>query len=321
MADTAKNAKRVAVVFPGQGSQSVGMMNELAEQFSEVQAAFDEASAALGFDLWEVTQDETRLNKTEYTQPALLTASIAIWRILQDKLSAKDAAPMYLAGHSLGEYSALVAAGVLSLGDAAKLVHERGRLMSEAVSGMDTQMAAVLGLEDEQVASLCEEASQNAGIVNPANFNSPGQVVVAGTQVGVAAVLGAVEALGKKAVPLKVSVPSHCELMNPASDALAALLGETNFNEPQIAVIQNRHAKVHSDLAEIKTALIEQLSMPVQWAKTMQKMAACDVELIIECGPGNVLSNLAKRQAEPIAALPSDKLARLEKLEAALSEE
>ncbi len=308
-------AKRLAVVFPGQGSQTVGMMNELAENFESVRQAFDEASSALGFDLWEVTQDESRLNKTEYTQPALLVSSVAIWQIIEPMLAKQSLKPLYLAGHSLGEYSALVASGVLSLGDAAKLVHERGKLMTDAVQGMDTQMAAVLGLEDEQVASLCEEVSGSAGVVNAANFNSPGQVVVAGTAVGVAGVLSAVEALGKKAVPLKVSVPSHCELMNPASDALAELLGKTQFHTAKIAVIQNRHAKVHTDVADIKLALTEQLSMPVQWSKTMQKLADQEVELIIECGPGNVLSNLAKRQATPITALPTDKLARLEKLE------
>lgn len=308
-------AKRVAVIFPGQGSQTVGMMDELAERFDSVKATFDEASDALGFDLWEVTHDENRLNKTEFTQPALLTASVAIWRIVEPMLARQDIAPLYLAGHSLGEYSALVAGGVLSLADAVKLVHERGKLMTEAVSGMDTQMAAVLGLDDEQVVSLCENASENAGIVNPANFNSPAQVVIAGTEVGVSHVLSAVENLGKKAVPLKVSVPSHCQLMNPASEALAKLLDETDFATAQIPVIQNRHAEVHKSLSEIKTALTEQLSMPVQWAKTMQKLAEKQIDLVIECGPGNVLSNLAKRQETPIVALPTDKLARLEKLE------
>lgn len=313
--DNLNIAKRLAVVFPGQGSQTVGMMNELAESFESVRKTFDEASAALGFDLWEVTQDESRLNKTEYTQPALLVSSVAIWQIIEPMLAKQSLKPLYLAGHSLGEYSALVASGVLSLGDAAKLVHERGKLMTAAVKGMDTQMAAVLGLEDEQVASLCEEVSSSTGVVNAANFNSPGQVVVAGTAVGVAGVLSAVEGLGKKAVPLKVSVPSHCQLMNPASDALAELLNATQFNEAKIAVIQNRHAKVHTDIADIKLALTEQLSMPVQWSKTMQKLADQEIELVIECGPGNVLSNLAKRQATPITALPTDKLARLEKLE------
>lgn len=307
--------KRIAVVFPGQGSQSVGMMNELADHFDEIKDAFNEASLALGFDLWEITQDETKLNLTEYTQPALLTACVAIWRVIEKKLIAQNLKPIYLAGHSLGEYSALVASDVLSLSDAVKLVHERGKLMTKAVVGMDTKMAAVLGLDDEQVLSLCEEVSNGIGIVNAANFNSPGQVVVAGTSLGVSGVISAVEALGKKAVPLKVSVPSHCELMNPASDALADLLNNTKFNQAKISIIQNRHAKAHSEIAEIKQSLIEQLSMPVQWSKTMQKFADQDIELVIECGPGNVLSNLAKRQATPISALPTDKLVRIEKLE------
>lgn len=307
--------KRVAVIFPGQGSQTIGMMDELAEHFDIIKTVFDEASQALGVDLWEITHDEARLHKTEFTQPALLTASVAIWQIVKDKLSKLGVTPLYLAGHSLGEYSALVAGGVLTLTDAVRLVHERGKLMTQAVAGMDTQMAAVLGLDDEQVTSLCENAKDNAGIVNPANFNSPGQVVVAGTEVGVAHVLAAVEALGKKTVPLKVSVPSHCELMNPASTALTALLDKTEFHAAQIPVIQNRHAEVHKSINDIKVALTEQLSMPVQWAKTMQKLADKQIDLVIECGPGNVLSNLAKRQETPIAALPTDKLARLEKLE------
>ncbi|MCL1624058.1 ACP S-malonyltransferase [Moraxella sp. Tifton1] len=313
---TQSNAlKRVAIVFPGQGSQTVGMMNELAEHFAVVKDVFDEASAALGFDLWAVTQDEDRLHQTKYTQPALLASSIAIWHIVFDKLKSQGIEPVCLAGHSLGEYSALVASGVLSLSDAVKLVHERGKYMSDAVLGIETQMAAVLGLEDEQVVSLCEDATASVGIANAANFNSPGQVVVAGTEIGVSHVLSAVEGLGKKAVPLKVSVPSHCALMNPATDKLAALLNQTTFEMAQIPVIQNRHAAIHETIDDIKAALIEQLSMPVQWAKTMQKLVDKHIDVIIECGPGNVLSNIAKRQAEPISALPSDKLVRLEKLE------
>lgn len=307
--------KRIAVVFPGQGSQTVGMMDELAEHFDVVKATFDEASSALGFDLWEISRDETRLHQTQYTQPALLTASVAIWHIISPILARQGLKPAYLAGHSLGEYSALVASGVMSLSDAVCLVHERGKLMTNAVLGMDTQMAAVLGLDDEQVASLCEDAKDNVGIVNPANFNSPGQVVIAGTAVGVSHVLSAVETLGKKCVPLKVSVPSHCELMKPAQDALATLLEETSFAQAQIPVIQNRHAEVHKSLSDIKSALAEQLSEPVLWSKTMQKLADQHINLVIECGPGNVLSNLAKRQETPITALPTDKLARLEKLE------
>lgn len=309
-------AKRVAVVFPGQGSQTVGMMNELAEKYQEIRATFDVASQALGFDLWEVTQDESRLHQTQYTQPALLTASVAIWRVLSGILAEKNMSPVYLAGHSLGEYSALVASGVLSLEDAACLVHERGKLMTAAVADIETQMAAVLGVDDDVVADLCQQAkAQTNASVNPANFNSPGQVVIAGEQTGVSAVLALVSELGKKAMPLKVSVPSHCELMKPASDALADLLAKTQFLPAQIEVVQNRHAAVHQATDEIKTALTEQLSMPVQWAKTMNVLADAEVELVIECGPGNVLSNLAKRQATPIAAMPTDSIARLESLE------
>lgn len=309
-------AKRVAVVFPGQGSQTVGMINELAEKYQEIRATFDVASQALGFDLWEVTQDESRLHQTQYTQPALLTASVAIWRVLSGILAKKNMSPVYLAGHSLGEYSALVASGVLSLEDAVRLVHERGKLMTAAVADIETQMAAVLGVDDDVVADLCQQAkAQTNASVNPANFNSPGQVVIAGEQTGVSAVLGLVSELGKKAMPLKVSVPSHCELMKPASDALADLLAKTQFLPAQIEVVQNRHAAVHQATDEIKTALTEQLSMPVQWAKTMNVLADAGVELVIECGPGNVLTNLAKRQASPIAAMPTDSIARIESLE------
>ena len=312
---------RLAVVFPGQGSQSIGMLDELAGYDDVITQTFSEASAAVGFDLWEITHDDHKLNETQYTQPVLLTASIAIWRVLEPMLEQAGVTPSYLAGHSLGEYSALVAAGVMSLADAVVLVHERGKLMTDAVAGMDTQMAAVLGLDDEQVASLCEDATENAGIVNPANFNSPGQVVIAGTQVGVTHVLAAVEALGKKVVPLKVSVPSHCELMKPAQDKLAELLADTPFEQAQIPVIQNRHAQTSKAVSEVKTALTEQLSMPVQWAKTMQALAEKHIDVVIECGPGNVLSNLAKRQATAITALPSDKVARLEKITAVLAGE
>lgn len=309
-------AKRVAVVFPGQGSQTVGMMNELAEKYQEIRATFDVASQALGFDLWEVTQDESRLHQTQYTQPALLTASVAIWRVLSGILAEKNMSPVYLAGHSLGEYSALVASGVLSLEDAVRLVHERGKLMTAAVADIETQMAAVLGVDDDVVADLCQQAkAQTNASVNPANFNSPGQVVIAGDKTGVSAVVAVVGELGKKAMPLKVSVPSHCELMKPASDALADLLAKTQFLPAQIEVVQNRHAAVHQATDEIKTALTEQLSMPVQWAKTMNVLADAEVELVIECGPGNVLTNLAKRQATPIAAMPTDSIARLESLE------
>lgn len=304
---------RVAVIFPGQGSQAVAMLSELSEDYPQIKATFDEASQALGEDLWEICQDEARLNQTEYTQPALLAASIALWRILESKL---EKAPCYLAGHSLGEYSALCAAGVISFPDAIRLVHKRGQLMQEAVAGVDTAMAAVLGLEDSRVETLCEQATEHVdgAIVNAANFNSPGQVVVSGNEAGVNAVIDKVQNTGKKAIPLKVSVPSHCALMQPATAALAELLATIKFEPPAIPVIQNRHARAESNIQAIKQALTEQLSEPVLWSKTMQSLADKQIDVLIECGSGNVLSNLAKRQADPIASYPVDKPARLDKL-------
>ncbi|WP_289050469.1 ACP S-malonyltransferase [Psychrobacter faecalis] len=313
-----KQPTRIAVLFPGQGSQVVGMLSELAETYPEIRDTFTEASTALGEDLWAICQDEDKLNQTQYTQPALLTASIAIWRILQQKIEDK---PCYLAGHSLGEYSALCAAGVISLADAVKLVHKRGQLMQEAVAGVDTAMAAVLGLEDHRVENLCEQATEHVddAIVGAANFNSPGQVVVSGNAAGVNAVIDKVQNTGKKAIPLKVSVPSHCALMEPATNALADELAAIQFDQATIPVIQNRHARVESNAVAIKQALTEQLSEPVLWSKTMQELADKQINILIECGSGNVLSNLAKRQAHPIVSYPTDKPARLDKLMEVLS--
>lgn len=315
--DTALPPTRIAVLFPGQGSQALGMTNELAELYPQIKETFAEASTALGEDLWAICQDEERLNQTQYTQPALLAASIAIWRVLQDKITTT---PCYFAGHSLGEYSALCASGVLSLADAIQLVHKRGQLMQQAVEGIDTAMAAVLGLEDQRVETLCEQATEHVdgAIVGAANFNSPGQVVVSGNAVGVDAVVDKVQNTGKKAILLKVSVPSHCALMQPASQALAEALAAIDFDQATIPVIQNRHAHVETSILGIKKALTEQLSEPVLWSKTMQELADKQINVLIECGSGNVLSNLAKRQAQPIASYPTDKPARLDKLMEAL---
>ena len=308
-----KQPARMAVIFPGQGSQVVGMTSELADIYPEIRETFTEASDALGEDLWAICQDEEKLNQTQYTQPALLTASMAIWRILQQKITT---APCYLAGHSLGEYSALCAAEVISLADAVTLVHKRGQLMQEAVVGVDTAMAAVLGLEDQRVENLCEQATEHVddAIVGAANFNSPGQVVISGNAAGVNAVIDKVQNTGKKSIPLKVSVPSHCALMAPASDALAEILAGIKFDQATIPVIQNRHARVETSAAGIKQALTEQLSQPVLWSQTMQELADKQINVLIECGSGNVLSNLAKRQAQPITSYPTDKPARLDKL-------
>lgn len=309
---------RLAMMFPGQGSQALGMMSELradADYRNVIEQTFEQASDALSLDMWALVQED-RLNDTEFTQPAILTASTAVWRVLKDVL---PAAPSYLAGHSLGEYSALVAADVIHFEDALKLVRERGRLMREAVAGMDTQMAAILGLEDEQVIALCDHVSTK-DTVNPANFNSPGQVVVAGTTSAVQTVMAEAQALGAKCVPLKVSVPSHCALMHPASEKLAVLVHDTPFANPKIAVIQNVNAKISNEIADIKNALIAQLSMPVQWSATMQSLADKKIDVLIECGYGNVLSNLAKRQNVPLPAFSTEKPEKITKLLEKLNE-
>lgn len=312
--------RRIAVVFPGQGSQTVGMLNELSEVYPIVKQTFVEASEALGFDLWEICQDEVLLAKTENTQPALLTASIAIWRILKAHI---DIEPLYFAGHSLGEYSALCAAGSISLTDAVKLVHARGKFMQQAVVGLDTKMAAVLGLENSQVVSICEQVESNNddAIVSVANFNSPGQVVVAGNAKGIEVLSQHIQCMGKKMVPLKVSVPSHCKLMQPASEALAAILAKSDFKIPTVPVLQNFNADEEKTVGAIKIALTEQLSHPVLWTQTMQKLAGKHINMMIECGAGTVLSNLAKRQETPIPSYPTDKPDRITKLVDKLLEE
>lgn len=312
--------RRIAVVFPGQGSQTVGMLNELSEAYPVVKQTFSEASKALGFDLWAVCQDEEQLSKTENTQPALLAASMAIWRILQQNI---DFEPLFLAGHSLGEYSALCAAGAIKFEDAIQLVHARGQYMQQAVGGVDSKMAAVLGLENNQVASLCEQVESNNDdtIVSAANFNSPGQVVVAGNTEGVDILSQHIQCMGKRMVPLKVSVPSHCALMQSATDALAEKLAECEFQLPEIPVIQNRNAAEEKTINGIKKALTEQLSNPVLWTQTMQKLAGKHISILIECGAGTVLSNLAKRQETPIVSYPTDKPDRLAKLFDKLNEE
>lgn len=312
---------KYAVIFPGQGSQSVGMLHDWAAQYPTVKATFDEASTALGFDLWAICKGASgaaSLDDTAYTQPALLTASMAIWRVLRDEL---DLQPAYVAGHSLGEYSALCAAGVLSLADAVKLVHQRGQYMSAAMQSQTGKMAAILGLPDEDVQQICEAvvAEHTQAVVSPANFNAPGQVVIAGNMAGVDLASEKIVALGKKSMPLKVSVPSHCQLMTPATDKLAAELENVTFNPPSMPVIQNRHARVEKDVTAIKQALIEQLNMPVLWSTIENNLADAQITLQIECGSGSVLTGLAKRQAQKINTLATDTVAKLDNIKQQLS--
>ncbi|WP_448100975.1 ACP S-malonyltransferase [Luteibacter jiangsuensis] len=284
----------LAFVFPGQGSQSVGMLAELAAGHPEVRAAFDEASEGAGVDLWSISQEGPKdvLDSTENTQPALLAASIAVWRVWAKQ---GGRMPALLSGHSLGEYSALVAASALSLKDAAGLVAERGRLMQAAVPPGVGAMAAILGGDDAQIAQVCEEVAQGQ-VVSPANYNSPGQLVIAGHAEAVDRALARLAELGvKKAVKLAVSVPSHCMLMRDAADRLGERMAALDWSLPSIPVVQNADAKVHTSIEDIRGALMRQLYLPVRWTECVQALAAAGIVQTLECGPGKVLSGLVKR--------------------------
>lgn len=283
-----------AFVFPGQGSQSVGMLAGLAAQFPLVRETFAEASDALGYDLWRIAQEgpDEQLNQTHITQPAMLAGGVAVWRVWQAQ---GGAMPTVMAGHSLGEYSALVAAGSLRFSDAVTLVADRGRFMQEAVPAGVGAMAAILGLDDDQVIAVCAEASQGE-VVSAVNFNSPGQVVVAGHAGAVERAVVLAKAAGaKRALVLPVSVPSHCSLMAPAAERLAERLASIEIAAPSIPVINNVDVKAESTAAAIRDALRRQLFMPVRWVEVIQAMGAQGVATIVECGPGKVLVGLNKR--------------------------
>lgn len=284
----------LAFVFPGQGSQSLAMLAEHGAQRPLIIDTFAEASEALGYDLWALTQQgpEEQLNQTDKTQPAILTASVALWRAW---LAESAARPAFVAGHSLGEYSALVAAGSLSLAAAVKLVEHRGQLMQQAVPAGQGGMAAILGLEDADVLAACAEAAQGE-VVSAVNFNAPGQVVIAG---GAAAVERAIEACkargAKRAMPLPVSVPSHCALMRPAAERFAEAVSAIDWQAPQIALVQNVSAAAVTDLEGLKRDLLAQLYSPVRWVESIVCLSAQGVTDLVECGPGRVLSGLNKR--------------------------
>ena len=284
----------LAFVFPGQGSQSLGMLAELAELHPLVREAFREASEGAGVDLWALSQGgpDEMLNRTEYTQPALLAAGVAVWRLWQQHGGAQ---PSLLAGHSLGEYSALVAAGALSLKDGAHLVRLRGQLMQDAAPAGVGAMAAVLGAEDAAVVEACRDASGDEVVV-PANYNSPGQVVIGGHVAAVDRALALLAERGvRKAVKLAVSVPSHTPLMREAANRLSETMAGMRWHEPRIPVVQNVDAEVHEGVQSIRDALVRQLYLPVQWTGCVQALAARGATRIAECGPGKVLAGLCKR--------------------------
>lgn len=291
---------KFAMVFPGQGSQTIGMLKELSKEYPVVQETFSQASSVLGYDLWQLIQEGSveELGKTWITQPALLAASVAIFRVWQQKQGPK---PDFMAGHSLGEYSALVCAGVIDFKDAIKLVELRGKLMQEAVPAGTGAMYAIIGLNNEAILKACQEAAQDQ-VVSPVNFNSQGQVVIAGNKEAVERA-GALckEAGAKRALPLAVSVPSHCILMKPAADKLAKTLAGIAFNEPLYPVINNVNVKMETNAQAIKEALIAQLYSPVRWTETVEFMAAQGTALLIEMGPGKVLTGLTKRIVDTLS--------------------
>lgn len=292
----------LAFIFPGQGSQSVGMLKDLAENFPEVSSTFQEASDALGYDLWSLIQDgpAEKLNSTDVTQPAMLASGVATWRIWQAK---GGAMPAMMAGHSLGEYTALVCAGSLDFVDAVKLVSQRGQFMMQAVPAGTGAMAAILGMEDEAVRQVCFDAAQG-DVLEAVNYNSPGQVVVAGHKSAIERVIVLAKEKGaKRALELPVSVPSHCALMKPAAEQLAEVLSGISFNTPTIPVFNNVDVVAAESEADIRDALKRQLFNPVRWVETVEKMSADGVDKMMECGPGKVLTGLNKRINKSMATV------------------
>ena len=301
----------IGFVFPGQGSQKQGMLLELAHRYSLILETFAAASDVLGLDLWDIAQHnpEDQLNQTAITQPVLLTASVAIMRVWQE---AGGARPAIVAGHSLGEYTALVSAEVLDFATAVKLVHERGKFMQSAVKDSDGKMAAIVGLESTRIIEICDEASA-LGTVSAANLNSPEQTVIAGEHKAVEKAMQLCKDAGaKRALPLNVSVPSHCALMRPAARQLQAVLESVGLHEPTIAVVPNATAEITTETAAIKQNLVKQLDSPVRWVDCVRVMADTGVSHFVECGPGKVLCGLIRRIDPGLNVVTSDTLAAFE---------
>jgi [acyl-carrier-protein] S-malonyltransferase len=296
-----------AFIFPGQGSQAVAMLADLGEE-TMIQQTFQEASGALGYDLWELVQNGPAevLNSTDKTQPALLTSGVALWRLWQQRGGWR---PDFLAGHSLGEYTALVCAGVFNLGDGVRLVEKRGQFMQQAVPTGTGAMAAILGLDDDQVRAACAAAAQG-DVVEAVNLNAPGQVVIAGSAAAVERAIVECKAAGaKRAMPLPVSVPSHCALMKPAAEQLAQVLEGMTMHAAELPLINNVDVVVETDLAKIRQALVQQLYSPVRWVEIVQRLSAEGVTHAYECGPGKVLAGLVKRIDKEITVAALDNAA------------
>ncbi|OOH87347.1 [acyl-carrier-protein] S-malonyltransferase [Pasteurellaceae bacterium 15-036681] len=308
---------KFAMVFPGQGSQAIGMLADLAPVYPVVEETFKQASDVLGYDLWNLVQNGTaeELGQTERTQPALLASSVALFRVWQQKFPEQQ--PAVVAGHSLGEYSALVCAGALDFQDAIKLVELRGQLMQQAVPAGTGAMYAIIGLDNEAIINACTKAQEEVGeIVSAVNFNSPGQVVIAGTK-DTAARAGELckEAGAKRALPLAVSVPSHCALMKPAAEKLAETLATIKVSAPVIPVINNVDVAVETDADKIRDALIRQLYSPVRWTETVEKMAQDGVTKLFEIGPNKVLTGLTSRIVKELSAKAVNDVASFEEVE------
>jgi [acyl-carrier-protein] S-malonyltransferase len=302
----------IGIIFPGQGSQSVGMLSALADQFPMVKQTFEEASEALQLDLWAMANEgpAESLNQTQNTQPAMLAAGLAVYRVW---IAQGGAAPAVMAGHSLGEYTALTAAESLSFADAVKLVAARGHFMQEAVPAGQGAMAAILGLDDDAVKTVCAEAAGDE-VAEAVNFNSPGQVVIAGSKAAIERAAGLAKAAGaKRALLLPVSVPSHCALMMPAAEELGAILEEIDIQIPAIPVIHNVDVSISNNTDDIRQKLVRQLSQPVRWVETIQQFKSQEIERLLEPGPGKVLTGLGKRIDKSMSFMPVFDPASLEK--------
>ena len=298
----------LAFVFPGQGSQKIGMLAELAEQNPIIEKTFSEASEVLGYDMWHLIQqgEQDEINLTQRTQPILLTCSLAIWRLWNEK---QGAVPSQMAGHSLGEWSALVCANVIDFADGLRIVEARGKYMQQAVPVGQGAMAAIIGLEDQAILDACSEAS-SLGVVDAVNFNAPGQVVIAGSNDAVERAMEICKSAGaKRALPLPVSAPFHTSLMKPAADNLAEMVNAVTFRAPEVPIMHNVHAKNEHDPEVIKALMLEQIYSPVKWVDCVKQLKESGASTLVECGPGKVLSGLAKRIDRELSALATESAA------------